>query len=67
MRSTVATSTPNFVRGSLVLISFIFTQFKLEFGILNAGLFTGILTLAFAFLGLYFIDETFHKDLDFVE
>ncbi len=67
LRATVATSTPNFVRGSLVLISLLFTSLKPAIGILNAGLLTGLATLALSFLGLYFIDETFHKDLDYVE
>lgn len=67
LRATVATSTPNFVRGSLVLISIVFTSLKPSLGLLNAGLTTGLLTLALSFLGLYFVDETFHKDLDYVE
>jgi putative MFS transporter len=67
LRATVATSTPNFVRGSLVLISFIFTSLKPTLGLLSAGLLTGLLTMSLAFVGLYFIDETFHRDLDFTE
>ncbi len=67
LRATVATSTPNFVRGSLVLISLLFTSLKPAMGLLNAGLLTGLMTLALSFVGLYFIDETFHKDLDYVE
>lgn len=67
LRATVATSTPNFVRGSLVLISLIFGTLKPSIGILHAGLITGLITLAFSFVGLYYIDETFHKDLDYTE
>lgn len=67
LRATVATSTPNFVRGSLVIISLFFTFLKLHFGLLTAGLITGLVTLCLSFIGLYFIDETFHKDLDYVE
>jgi MFS family permease len=67
LRATVATCTPNFVRGSLVVISLIFTSIKSEFGLLPAGLYTGLIMLALSFVGLYFIDETFHKDLDFTE
>ncbi len=67
LRSTVATSTPNFVRGSLVAISLLFTSLKPSIGILSAGLYTGLITLGLSFLGLYFIDETFHKDLDYTE
>ena len=67
LRATVATSTPNFVRGSLVIISLLFTSLKSSMGLLPAGLTTGLITLALSFLGLYFIDETFHKDLDYVE
>ncbi len=67
LRATVATSTPSFVRGSLVLISLLFSFLKPSTGILTAGLVTGLLTLTLSFVGLYFIDETFHKDLDYVE
>lgn len=67
LRATVATSTPNFVRGSLVVISLIFTSLKPSLGLLSAGLITGLITLVFSFVGLYFIDETFHKDLDYTE
>lgn len=67
LRATVATSTPNFVRGSLVAISLLFSCLKPSFGMLNAGLITGLLTLAVSFVGLYFVDETFHKDLDYLE
>lgn len=67
LRSTVATSTPNFVRGSLVLISLIFASMKEHLGLVPAGLYTGMLTLIGAFVGWYFIDETFHKDLDYIE
>ena len=67
LRATVATSTPNFVRGSLVLISLLFSSLKPNMGILSAGLVTGLVTLSLSFVGLYFIDETFHKDLDYVE
>lgn len=67
LRATVATSTPNFVRGSLIFISVIFSALKPSLGILSAGLITGVMTMVVAFIGLYFIDETFRKDLDFVE
>lgn len=67
LRATVATSTPNFVRGSLVLISLVFTSLKPSFGIIIAGFITGAITMTLSFISLYFIDETFHKDLDFVE
>jgi MFS transporter, putative metabolite:H+ symporter len=67
LRATVATTTPNFVRGSLIFISFLFATLKPHLGFLNAGLITGLTTMTIAFIGLYFIDETFHKDLDFTE
>lgn len=67
LRATVATCTPNFVRGSLVIISLVFTSLKPAMGLLTAGLTTGLITLALSFIGLYFIDETFHKDLEYIE
>jgi MFS transporter, putative metabolite:H+ symporter len=67
LRATVATSAPNFVRGSLVLISGAFLYLKPSMGILNAGLIVGLGVMALSFLGVSLIRETFSEDLDFFE
>lgn len=67
IRATAATSAPNFVRGSLVLISLLFTQLKPHVGLWSAGLLTGVAVMSFAIWGYMRLTETFHKDLDYHE
>ena len=67
LRATVATSVPNFVRGSLVLISALFMMLKPMIGILHSGLLVGIIVMGLAFFGLYLLNETYHIHLDFEE
>ena len=38
-----------------------------ELGVVTGALVVGVVVLGFAFVGLVGIDETFGKDLDFVE
>ncbi len=67
LRATVTTTAPNFVRGSLILLTLLFTWLKSESGIINAGLIVGTLTIAIAYWALSQLDEIFGKDLDYVE
>lgn len=67
LRATVATSVPNFVRGSLVIMNLAFANLKLSQGLLQAGLSIGIAVMLVGFWGLYYIDETFHRDMDYLE
>jgi MFS family permease len=67
IRATVTTTVPNIVRGSLVVITFIFDSFQPKFTFVESGWLTGIIVMSIACFALYFTKETFHKDLDFVE
>ena len=67
LRSTVTTTVPNFIRGSLVLITLSFEWLKSPFGIINSALIVGISTLTIAFLAVYYLEETYGKDLNYVE
>ncbi len=67
LRSTVTTTAPNFVRGSLILVTFLFTWIKPGLGIINAGLIVGTFTVLIAYVALFQLDETFGKDLDYIE
>ncbi len=67
LRATVATTVPNMARGALPLISFIFLSLKSSLGIINAALATGMGCTALALLALYFLEETFGKNLDYLE
>lgn len=68
IRATVATTAPNFVRGAFVLIS---ALDQLISGMLKsvyaASIIVGIICLAVAFLSLYFLRETFGKDMNYTE
>lgn len=65
IRATVATTVPNFVRGSLVPLSALFAFLKMKFGLLPAGSLIGALALGLAFWGYTRISESYHQDLDF--
>ncbi|TAF44692.1 MAG: MFS transporter [Sphingobacteriales bacterium] len=67
IRATVTTTVPNFVRGSVVLITLSFQWLKQPLGIINAAFAVGLTTLAIAFIAAYQLDETFGKDLDYLE
>jgi uncharacterized membrane protein len=68
LRATVATTVPNFVRGSLVLMSFIFgTLTSYQISNQSAALFLGLLCFGLAFLALNGMEETYGKDLDYQE
>ena len=67
LRATVATSAPNFVRGLVVPCSLLLTAMKHEFGLIQClGLIQGT-ALVVAFIALFFLQETFKRDLSFVE
>ncbi|MBL8013798.1 MAG: MFS transporter [Candidatus Omnitrophica bacterium] len=67
IRSTVATTVPNFVRGSVVLVSYAFSQLKLILGIVNGAFVIAGICLFFACFALSFLKETYAKDLDYAE
>ena len=67
IRSTVATSVLNFVRGSGMIITTSFLYLKDHFTIVNTVLIIGGIAFAIAFIALYLLKETYGKDLDFLE
>jgi MFS family permease len=67
LRATVATTVPNFARGALVPITIVFTAAKVEFGIINGAIMIGMFTFLISLIALRYIDETFAKDLNYVE
>ena len=67
IRATVTTSTPNLVRGSVVPMTMLFTYFKPTFGVIGAAQLDGLIVFCLAFVALYFLKETFGRDMDFVE
>lgn len=67
IRATVATTVPNFVRGMVVPITMLFQVAKKQFGILQGGALVGAVCFAIALYALYRLEETFKKDLDYIE
>jgi len=67
LRSTVATSVPNFIRGTLVPLVLAFRFMRNEFGVIHGALWVGLVTIAIALIALRLVDETFGRDLNFIE
>src|SRR5258706_2240028 len=67
LRSTSATTTPNFIRGTVVPITLSFKYLRSGMGILNGALVVGLITIAIALIALRAIDETYGRDLNFLE
>ncbi|MEW5831681.1 MAG: MFS transporter [Campylobacterota bacterium] len=67
IRATVATTVPNFVRGSVVPITSSFMLLKESMGVLGSAAVVGGVTFAIALIALYYTRETFHEDLDYIE
>ena len=66
-RNTATTSVPSVVRGMLIPMTLFFQALKPTLGALVAAGLLGALVYGLAFWSLSSIDETFGKELDFVE
>lgn len=69
IRATVTTTVPNFVRGSVVPVSLLFQYLRSVFhgSLIYAGITVGILVIGLAFWALSHMEETFSKDLNYLE
>ena len=67
LRATAATTVPNMVRGSLPLIIILFKSLNPGFGYITAGAITGVIVMVISSTAVFMTDETFGKDLDFIE
>jgi putative MFS transporter len=67
IRATVTTTAPNFVRGAVVPITALFNLLKTPFGISGSALTVGGITLLIGFLALWKMEETYGKNLHYVE
>ena len=67
LRATVTTTVPNFVRGSLVLITLAYSALEGQIGMLSAALWVGLLCYALAIFSVSRLEETYGKDLNFQE
>ncbi len=67
IRATVATTVPNMARGSLMLVSALFVGLQSYTDYVRSGWITGIVVFAIAFVALALTEETFGKDLNYIE
>jgi putative MFS transporter len=67
IRSTVTTTAPNFVRGSVIPLTILFQVGVKQAGVIQSSVAVGALSIGLALLGVWILEETFHKDLDYVE
>ncbi|MFO0672583.1 MAG: MFS transporter [Polyangiaceae bacterium] len=72
LRATVATTVPNFVRGAVIPITLLFralagTPAEPRLGIVHAATVLAVALFAIGFWGIAVSEETFGKDLDFLE
>lgn len=67
LRSTVTTTVPNFVRGSLIPSTFLFEFLAAKTGIVTGAIIMILLLTSLAIFALSQLKESFNKDLDYYE
>ncbi|WP_341837869.1 MFS transporter [Chitinophaga pollutisoli] len=67
IRATAATTIPNMVRGTVVAMTISYGFLKPLVNVVNAAAIVGLVCFAIGFYSIFTIDETHHRDLDFVE
>jgi MFS family permease len=67
IRSTVTTTAPNFVRGSVTLMTIADLSLKQSVGHLMSTIIIGSVVFLLAYISLYLLEETYHKDLNYTE
>ncbi|MCA0231718.1 MAG: MFS transporter [Bacteroidetes bacterium] len=67
LRATATTSVPSVVRGMAIPMTLAFQGLKPSFGALGGAALLGVLCYGLALIAIYKTDETFGRNLDFVE
>ena len=67
IRATVTTTAPNFVRGATILITFLLGALTPVTGLWASGVIVGTLFIGIALWSVFMTEETYGKDLDYVE
>lgn len=67
LRATAATTVPNMVRGSLNLITLLFTGLQAYYGFIQSGVITAGIIMIVTFISAALTAETFGKDLNYIE
>lgn len=67
IRATVATTVPNFVRGAVIPITLSYKALEATQGTIQSALIVGVVCLSLAIAATLFLEETFGKDLNYIE
>ncbi len=67
IRSTVTTTVPNFVRGMLVPMTLWWDYMAQYIGIWQSAIVVGSAVIVLAILSVFFLEESYGKDLDYIE
>lgn len=67
IRATVTTTAPNFVRGSLIFVTMLIDLIARYTNRIEAIIITGIILFIIAMISLWRLEETFNKDLNYIE
>jgi len=67
LRATAATTVPNMVRGTVVLMTTLFASLKGSFSVTEAGALVGVICFGIGLYCILTIQESHGKDLDFLE
>jgi hypothetical protein len=67
IRATATTTAPNFVRGAVVALTSLFEALRPSMGIRGSAMLVGAMALAIAFVSLRGLEESYGKDLNYLE
>lgn len=67
IRATITTTAPNFVRGSVTLMTIAHAYLKPNVGHVNSTLIIGGIIFVVAYIACYKLEETFSKELNYTE
>lgn len=67
IRATVTVTVPNFVRGAVILITLGYKTLEASHNTIYSAAIVGVVCLALAFIAILYLDETFGKDLNYLE
>jgi MFS family permease len=67
IRATATTTAPNFVRGFVVPLTLAFQAGTAALGVAGSAIAVGVVSIGLAFLALRGLDETYGKDLNYLE
>lgn len=67
LRATATTTAPNFVRGATILMTYLLGLFTASTGLWWAAVLVGIIFIGVALVAAFFNEETYGKELDYVE